>query len=943
MAKSSSTNTSFSPSMDFGAPPPNVVANDAGLGPFGTVNWSGSGPSSTTPAKDNAAEVEVNRPTTPTVDVSGINANVNNEAVTSEVALANNPTINATINATEDFSWVTDSKWNPETETTHWDSKAEQAREVAGYNQRKARNWTYAGDWRATDKPVYTMSGNTLIPNYENKRKYDKFIAPLAKNNIASKNNIESISNALKAIGKDAGKINQELAKVNPEVIENFDIGKKIGKKNTADYEKDYTDAVNKYGKDSKQALKAQAKLSAYLSSLTAIGEAALTNGEDYLSMVGPHEPGKRVSKKIGNYTYTVENIGKNVEGDTEFAVVIDDNKTGTSFTFKAKGDETISKDSLAEARNEIVNMVDKSMIATGLKEAPAPVETTPETPETTPEPEPATIAPEETVPLAPETPEVDDETVGVDTFKEEVEGKEFAKIATEEFTAMNEIAEEINSIDVSNFENIEQAKEAQTKLNAAFTKLNVEAENQLNQYVADLTAEGKNLKAIRNSPGFKSRLTEVFASAQAIYDKTCAIEDYTNRYLGDIDISSKRSIKKNADKISMRIDQMTNKISPYMTKEDINALAKYSKSVDSTKDAAIALMKVTAFNGAKNVKGDFYSEAWKSDNAEHWSSNGWAETKNSIRDFFAAFTPIKDSGKLTTGDFLALGLKGSLGFAVTIVGFATIAANPVLGSLLAFAGVKSVTENMGKIVALENRSNLTNEETMFDENLPGYAKFWNSVYNRSFEKANIGDPKSVATYTTVLGLLADFAKLATGIGALLPDAISSIRDKIDNLAHGGLEGRTDALISNVYNLAKNIVEWADANPGAIESLAKEGNRNEIGNTNPSSTSYNFITDEDIIENNKKPAKVVEDKGRETGFGVEGGSAEAAASTFSGAREQAKNSNLATDYNAGMEQEVNEAVSDKYVKVFKVMIDKEPDYIRKVLIAIPKNHCEREW
>jgi len=44
-----------------------------------------------------------------------------------------------------------------------------------------------------------------------------------------------------------------------------------------------------------------------------------------------------------------------------------------------------------------------------------------------------------------------------------------------------------------------------------------------------------------------------------------------------------------------------------------------------------------------------------------------------------------------------------------------------------------------------------------------------------------------------------------------------------------------------------------------------------------------------------------------------------------------------------MEENVNEAVSDKYVKVFKVMLDKEPDYIRKVLIAIPKNHCEREW
>lgn len=57
---------------------------------------------------------------------------------------------------------------------------------------------------------------------------------------------------------------------------------------------------------------------------------------------------------------------------------------------------------------------------------------------------------------------------------------------------------------------------------------------------------------------------------------------------------------------------------------------------------------------------------------------------------------------------------------------------------------------------------------------------------------------------------------------------------------------------------------------------------------------------------------------------------------YSGYREAAKDSNLAKDYNAGMEEETNEAVSDKHKKLFITMLEKEPDYIRKVLMDIPK-------
>lgn len=1128
MAKTATTSTNTTTNGNwgfgtFGAPTPGQVANNAGLGPFGTVNWSGS-PSST---PTNTGDTAKDQPKT--IDVGGIEARTET-AIPVEVS-ANNPEANAeaaNVEATTDFSWVTNSKWNPENEPSKWDEKAEQAREVAGYNQRKARNWTYAGDWRATDKPVYTMSDNSLVPNYENVRKYDRFVAPLemsrawneSKVMIDNANRKTAISEAIRNAGKNA-------VNVNPEAAKEFQIGEKAvvypNNMSKAEFDAMYEYALGMTGRGGEQELDDNGEpmgiwggidtIPSQISSLSqqiADIDAQLDSGkvkgaakkaleskraellskwheardylesmdnfiDNYASLYTPASKDEEESKESKAFKdaetkyYAASDALDKVRSDfSEFAlekgIDTDENITetpyyagykemaslgvgpaakvvkgksvdienakkgivtkithneddswsvvtsnGTEFTGKGNGTDSIAsalgltddvtthspdtvfgsavatiggegaKDYFGESYTG-KGFVDFSSAVKAAERAAAKAE---EVMENARGVETATIHADAkakqqeimdayaagkinayqaavalshikdseinmtmddiTATIDKDTfkglGKVDEETVGVDTFKEDIMREDFAKLSIEEFSSLNEVAEEINSIDVSKIENIEQAREAKAKLDMTFTNMAAEANNQLEQLVSDLVAEGKSLKEARDSKAFKSMATEVFAMAQAIYDKTCAIEEYTNRYFGDIDISSKRSIKKNIDALSKRIDQMTNKISPTMTKEDINALAKYSKSIESTKDAAIALMKASAFNGAKNVKGDFYSEAWKSADAENLSFN----VGTNVRDFVAAFTPVKDSGKLTVGDVLALGTKGVLGVAVTAIGIATIAANPVLGTLLAFAGVKSTTENAGKLISVSYRSQLTNKETLFDENLPGYQKVWNSVYNRSFEKANIGDPRSVATYTTVLGLLGDFAKLTTGVGVLLPDTISSIRDKIDNLANGGMKGRTDALITNVYNLGKNIVEWADVNPGAIESLARDKNKNEIGNTNTPSTPYSFTDGVNTEEKGRKPL-VVNNANAEGSFGTsEGSSASAASSAFSGAREQAKNSNLATDYNAGMEQDVNEAVSDKYVKVFKVMIDKEPDYIRKVLVAIPKMHSEREW
>ena len=76
-----------------------------------------------------------------------------------------------------------------------------------------------------------------------------------------------------------------------------------------------------------------------------------------------------------------------------------------------------------------------------------------------------------------------------------------------------------------------------------------------------------------------------------------------------------------------------------------------------------------------------------------------------------------------------------------------------------------------------------------------------------------------------------------------------------------------------------------------------------------------------------------------TDYGTASDKSASADSKYSGYREQAKDSNLATDYNEGMEQETNEAVSDMSVKVFKVY-SKEPDYIRNAIGKILKSFKE---
>lgn len=524
----------------------------------------------------------------------------------------------------------------------------------------------------------------------------------------------------------------------------------------------------------------------------------------------------------------------------------------------------------------------------------------------------------------------VTDGTVGISDFIDDVSPINPA-------TSLNAMKDRLNKIDVSNIKSKEQAETLSNDLSNYLSDFSVEANNELQTLVTSLLETGGQLQNVRNDPKFKKLSTEIYTLAQAVYDKTSAVEEYTRKYFGDIDISSRRAIKKNIEEISNKIAEMQGaehivhtddkgRTSFILNKEEVKALANYGKTIDATKDAAIALMKSAAFNGAENVTGDKYSEAWKRKIAadDVMDENS---TKDILKDLASGFFGTKGSDKFTIGDFIASGTRGMIGVVTTGIGISIVPYNPILGTMFIYAGVNSVGREILKFGTDNARSFTTNEEAMFGQKYDKGKQVWNEIYNRSFEKANYGDPKSIATWTAAVGIVGGLVEMMAG-GVGIVDGIVRIKQNVEILANRGLSGNIDTTIQNIYNLGENIITWSNMNLN-INDYMKNPDQALIYK----GKNVNTLTDDDI---SIKPNYATYGTATSDDSSV-------LDNKYSGYTEQAKNSNLAKDYNAGMEKNVNEAVSDKYVKVFKVMLDKEPDYIRKVLIAIPKNHFEMRW
>lgn len=524
-------------------------------------------------------------------------------------------------------------------------------------------------------------------------------------------------------------------------------------------------------------------------------------------------------------------------------------------------------------------------------------------------------------------------------------------------FDTLSSVREELSKIDVATVTNEEEAKKASDKI----TSLTVNAVEVANKSFVDtykeLVESGVKAKDLASNPKVKQLSQEAFVIGQDIYEKASELEARTND-LG-LENLDKKYIKKHLDEVSVKVGQLdpesnkavgsyyspgsnmngTNTAQPTginLSKDEIKALADYADDIQSTKDAAIAIMKSAAFNGAENVEGGRFTEEWK---------DALALEKGNFKEGAQEF--VKDKGKLTWKDYFAAGAKGTLGTAVAVLGGAVTAVNPILGILLMTVGTASAGKAGLQITTDVVRSKSTNKEMMFGSGEGGKDVF-RDIYNRSLESANFGDERSVGTYTNLgngaLSIVAGLVELIENpvIGV---EAIKNGVEDINKAGKGGLAGNLDTAVKNIYELGVDISTFLDRNDLKPEALGLTENLPTfIPNVKDKSIWNGDYTVYNDTENTATdPAAASEYGSAESSEELTEEEKEALDAAYSGAKEQAKNSNLATDYNAGMEQDVNEAVSDKYVKVFKVMLDKEPDYIRKVLIAIPKNHSEREW
>lgn len=533
----------------------------------------------------------------------------------------------------------------------------------------------------------------------------------------------------------------------------------------------------------------------------------------------------------------------------------------------------------------------------------------------------------------------------------------EAEKIENTVLGTLASIREELSKIDVSKVSTEEGAKEASDRI----TSLTVNAVEIANKTFVDtykeLVEAGVKAKDLASNPKVKQLSQEAFVIGQDIYEKASELEARTND-LG-LENLDKKYIKKHLDEVSVKVGQLdpesnkavgsyyspgsnmngTNTSQPTginLSKDEVKALADYADDIQSTKDAAIAIMKSAAFNGAENVEGGRFTEEWKS---------SMALEKGNFKEGAQEF--VKDKGKLTWKDYFAAGAKGTLGTAVAVLGGAVTAVNPILGILLMTVGTASAGKAGLQITTDVVRSKSTNEEMMFGSGEGGKDVFRN-IYNRSLESANFGDERSVGTYTNLgngaVSIVAGLVELIENpvIGV---EAIRSGVEDINKAGKGGLAGNLDTAVKNIYELGVDVSTFLNRNDLKPEALGLTENLPTfIPNVKDKSIwNGDYTVYEDTKNTATDPAAASEYGSAESSEELTEEEKAALDAAYSGAKEQAKNSNLATDYNAGMEQNVNEAVSDKYVKVFKVMIDKEPDYIRKVLIAIPKNHSEREW
>lgn len=508
---------------------------------------------------------------------------------------------------------------------------------------------------------------------------------------------------------------------------------------------------------------------------------------------------------------------------------------------------------------------------------------------------------------------------------------KELTSEANPTSEATNELDSLIEEGKKDGFKNYsqEQVEDYQKRSEKATQKALEENNKKIEALVKELVGENKSFRDIKeelhnietkSGKAYQNLMSEQYAIAQKGFETATNIQgwmvdhqiasyDKNGKYKG---ISYKELKKGSKELAEISPDAQT------LTKQQMKALSKFANSPEAYKDTMWSIMQVSALSGAKDtvltLPDGSISNVEKFKNSPAAAKNNGLLTKNtdsvySWKDWVGGI--VKGTGAL------ALGALGGLAL--------TNPATAPIGIALLGAGIKGSSDAFLGVASQKWRAEHTNYELMFGAEGDTFGEGVRQTYNSYLNPDTMASEKAVSHYLAPVKIAGGFAQIATGLATgntgLVIAGASELGKVVPNL-----KNPLDEAIKQSYDMIKNAVDAGLVSPDYLTNVVSNTHAS-LGNSSTSSTTagstnpfLNFLPANSIANANQINA--------------------ASAKSANASR---INENLATDYNAGMEQETNEAVSSKYVKIFKTMLDNEPDYIRKVLIAIPKIHCEKEW
>lgn len=215
--------------------------------------------------------------------------------------------------------------------------------------------------------------------------------------------------------------------------------------------------------------------------------------------------------------------------------------------------------------------------------------------------------------------------------------------------------------------------------------------------------------------------------------------------------------------------------------------------------------------------------------------------------------------------------------------------------------------------------------ETGVVDSLPN----WGDSTSQELKKEIVSSAVNEAISSNVYGEFGPIV-LAKAVGQYVTSTVSEIAHLYGHDLDNDTKGAINFIVTNAVGLPLEPVSTIVRDAGAsLYGVATRSDIESVFENGPTSSSTFYIIP--YKDGGTQPTT-------KSTYGVSSES-DTAEGKYSGYVENAKNSNLATDYNQGMEKETNEAVSDMKVKIFSVY-NNEPDYIKNAIGKILKSFRE---